>query len=230
MSETYRNLPSLFDKETAKAEQSKILHLFTLDVYRDGSRVDILHFVDNNYDVVYNGVTYTRFPIKYSAINISSDGTIDKASISAANVNREMMTLIELNDGLRNSKLRIMTVYEKFIDRIYTVAEDCSVTSKVNPNKDLSAYIDDVFIIDSYQADENVIQFQLEPVINLNVKIPRRRFLPNSCTFKFKDAATCGYSGPATKCDKTLENCKDLNNSVRYGGFPGVTGNRRFYI
>lgn len=230
MTQSYRNLPALFAEETAKTEQSKLLHLFKLEVYNNGYISDTYYFVDSNYDIEYNGVTYTKFPIKYSAIDITSDGTIDKASVSVANVNRELMALVELNDGLRNSKLSILTVYEKFVDYVYTLADDGTVTKVTNAGKDLTAYVLDAFIIDSYQADEQVIQFQLEPVINLNVKIPRRRFLPNSCTFNFKDAATCGYVGSATRCDKTLHNCKELENSVRYGGFPGVTGNRRLYL
>ena len=35
------------------------------------------------------------------------------------------------------------------------------------------------------------------------------------CPFRFKDAA-CGYSGPATSCDKTFACCRALGNEVRF--------------
>lgn len=47
---------------------------------------------------------------------------------------------------------------------------------------------------------------------------PRRRYTV-SCGWTFKHATTCGYSGPATECNRTYTRCTELLNTVRFGGF-----------
>lgn len=42
-----------------------------------------------------------------------------------------------------------------------------------------------------------------------------------SCNWEFK-GAICGYSGVEAKCNRTLKRCKELGNSSRFGGHPGV--------
>lgn len=193
----------------------------------------ILHLVDSNYDVKFGGVTYLRFPLKFSEMSVSTDGTIDKASLSIGNVSREIMYYVEQYDGLRNRKVWVKTVFEKFLAETYTINADGTVTTSVNGDADPSAYIEDIFTIDSYAADENVVNFQLDPAVDFEVKIPRRRFTV-SCYFKYRGDA-CGYTGPEptgeTGCAKTLAACKARNNSTRFGGFMGIDGSsRRLYL
>ena len=42
-----------------------------------------------------------------------------------------------------------------------------------------------------------------------------------TCNWEFKDSV-CGYSGAETKCNRTLQRCRVLGNSARFGGHPGV--------
>lgn len=112
--------------------------------------------------------------------------------------------------------------------------EDELVSYCPNPAKDSSACIEDAFVIDSYSYDENVCGFTLDPAVNLSVKLPRRKFYPNSCQWKYRDAHTCKYTGPdpvgQTGCSKTLSACKSRGNQARYGAFPGINGNRRVWF
>jgi lambda family phage minor tail protein L len=206
-----RDLSSLFIEENVKLEQSKILHLMSIGI-NDETTVNI---VDSNYDIKYNEVIYSRFPVAFSDISVSSDGSIMKATLTVANVGREMQAYVEQNKGLRNRRVVVKTVFEKFVDEIYLINEDGSVSVAVNPDKNLSAFISDEFLIDSYSADETTIQFQLEPVADLQVKVPRRRYTSNSCYWKYKDSETCGYSFNTT--GSIAAGSKLLNVAVTQG-------------
>lgn len=181
---------SLFAPETTKSEQDRIFRLVTIDI-PSGST---LRVVDNNENVVYGAVTYNKFPIKFSEISVTNDGTINKASLLVANPSRVFQADLENYNGLRGAKVSVKAVFSKFLD------------SGTSP--DPTAYVEDFFIIDSYSANETTITFQLDPIADLEIQVPRRRFSATSCYFRLGDPDTCGYSGPLTSCKKTLEDCK----------------------
>lgn len=193
----------------------------------------IFQMVDSNYDILFNGVTYNRFPVRFDGIGISTDGTIEKAKLSIANVSREIMYYVESYDGLRNRPVTVRTVFERFLDLRYTVSPDGTVTTEANPEADSTAYILDSFIVDSYSATEQVVEFTLDPAIDLEVKMPRRAYT-ESCYWKYRDPDTCRYTGEEIAgqpgCPKTLSACQTRNNQANFGGFVGLVGNRRVYL
>lgn len=184
---------ALLNEELAASEQCRIFRLLTVET---GDPITpYLHLVDSNYDVIYDGILYARFPFQFSDITISCDGTIDKANVTVANVSRDFMYYIEYFDGLRNRRITVKSVFERFVDLIYSPQLDGTVTTAPNPEADPDAYIEDEYIIDTYTANEKVIQFQLDPVIDLNIRLPRRVFTPSSCYWqRFGDTSTCGYN------------------------------------
>lgn len=193
----------------------------------------ILNIADSNYDIMYDGITYIRFPVKISELTISTDGSVDKPTISVGNVTREIMYYVEQYDGLVNRKVIVKKVFKRFLDKIYTPNVDGTVDEEVNPEKSITSYIREEFIIDSYAADEKVVRFFLEPIIDLDVKLPRRRYLDsNSCSFKYKDPETCKYSGDLPTCYKNLTACKEHSNTINFGGFAGLdsTNQRRIWL
>lgn len=225
-------LPNLFVQETAKEVQCQLLHLIVVSGIKNAtSTEDDLYLVDSNFDVTYAGNLYKSFPLQFSGANISTDGTIDKASITVSNVSRVLMPLIEEYDGLSGCSVSVITVYEKFLDFVYTYAVDGTLTIEPNAGKDAAANIRDEYIIDSYSANESTVSFQLNAVIDFTIKVPRRRFTPYSCYWRYKDADTCGYAGTLPSCDKSVTDCEAHGNSARYGGFPGIPNNvRRLYL
>lgn len=239
----------LFPQETQKESQCQLLHLISLGNIRgyiDGvlQTEPDMFLVDSNYDVIYDSQEYTRFPLKFSGVNVSTDGTIDKASITLSNVSRELMDLIEKYDGLSGCTVGVTTVYEKFLDEVYTYAEDGTLSMVTNPLKDSTAHIRDEYSVDSYVLSESTISFQLNAIIDFDIRVPRRRFTPFSCYWRFRQAETCGYPTTAipttdipvpdltlTECKKSLEDCQNHCNSTRFGGFPGIPSNiRRLFL
>jgi lambda family phage minor tail protein L len=230
-------LAPLFAEETAKAEQAQLFHLITVIL---PSPEEPLRIVDSNYDIRFAGLTYSRFPVKFAGASVSTDGTIDKASIAVANVHPMMMGYVEAYNGLRNCRLLVKTVYANVLDDTYVLGTDGTVfpnvaLGEVNPNPTAcsSAYLEDEFLIDNYTANEMVVNFQLDPIIDLEIRVPRRRFMLDSCYWDYKDPHTCKYAGStyaAISCNKNLADCQARGNAVNFGGFPGISGSRRVLL
>jgi phage-related protein len=264
-------LDSMFAEETRKSEQKKLLHLITLELPNNEG---FLYYVEGNYDVRFDSRLYLKFPLKFSGASINSDGSVDKATITVANVNRELMYYVEYANGLRNMRVKIKSVYEDALDDLYTVQPDGSVIPTyegrtvngssvivrlpeptsgdpyTNPSANNKAYIEDEYRIDNYTANEQAVSFTLDPIIDLDIRLPRRRFMVDSCYWLYKDAHTCKYSdtttiNPATvdsnvpgsgttfwncPCLKTFAACDARGNTLNFGGFPGISSSRRVML
>jgi lambda family phage minor tail protein L len=200
-----RDLNATFKAEKAKKENAPIF-LYMLKEY-DG--VDDLNFAGFDQDVTFAGKVYTKFPIKHEFVAENNQGQIDQVKITLANVSRLIEFYLEQYD-FRGKKVIIRTVWA---DQL----------------ADPDAYIDDVFYIDNYTADQSNVEFTLTGKFDvLGIDLPARRYARNYCVWKFK-SAECGYAGAELTCDKTQQRCKQLDNYQRFGGFPSVPM-RRIYI
>jgi len=200
-----RKIDPTFKQEKAKQENRPVF-LYIIEDY-DGS--DDLYLAGYDEDVIYNGVTYTRFPITHEFTGENNQGQIDQVKVRLANVSRLIQLYLEQYD-FRGRKVIIRTVWA---DQL----------------ADPDAYIDDIFYVDNYTADQNNVEFTLTSKFDvLGMDLPARRYARNYCSWKFK-SAECGYMGAELTCDKTQQRCKQLNNYQRFGAFPSVP-TRRIYI
>jgi len=200
-----RDIDATFKQEKAKQENRPVF-LYIIEDY-DGS--NDLYLAGYDEDVIYNGVTYTRFPITHEFVGENNQGQIDQVKVRLANVSRLIQLYLEQYD-FRGRKVIIRTVWA---DQL----------------ADPDAYIDDIFYVDNYTADQNNVEFTLTSKFDvLGMDLPARRYARNYCSWKFK-SAECGYMGVELTCDKTKQRCKQLNNYQRYGAFPSVP-TRRIYI
>ena len=71
------------------------------------------------------------------------------------------------------------------------------------------------------------ISFTLGAVNPLRRRFPLYMATPRSCGWIFK-GAECAYAGGSASCARTLDACRTLSNSGRFGGRPGITGAPRF--
>jgi phage-related protein len=128
-----------------------------------------------------------------------------------------------IKDGI--DKVLVSDVWEELVER--------SVYRKVNATAStVDLAIEDFFMVASYTANAKVIVFQLAPVVNVDTKLPRRRYVADTCYWKFK-GAECGYAGGLTTCSKRLngaDGCAGRSNTLRFGGFPGVNRSRRVML
>jgi len=197
-----RTLDSTFTTEKNKPANHPI-RLYTITDY-DGT--NDLYFAEHDADVVYDSVTYVKFPITLDEISENNKGTIDSVRVTVSNASRLIQSYLEDYD-LRGKKVTITTV---FADQL----------------ADTGAHIDDVFWIDSYTADQHTVSFTLTSKFDvLDIALPGRQYSRNYCGWKFK-STECGYSGGQTSCNKTKQRCKELVNYSRFGGFPSINPSR----
>jgi len=200
-----RDVTESFKSEKAKKENSPI-SLYVLEKYNG---VDDLCLAGWDEDIVYDGVTYSRFPIMHEFVGENTEGRIDQVKVRLSNITRLIQSYLEETD-FRGKKAIIRTVWRDELS-------------------DPDAHLDEVFYIDNYTADEHNVEFTLTSKFDvLGTDLPARRFSRNYCLWKFK-SLECGYSGEETACNKTKERCKALANYQRFGAFPSVPL-RRIYI
>jgi len=227
-------LDHLFTTETEKSTQCALFHLVTVLLPEPE---EPMYLVDSNYDVTFGGQLYTRFPLKWAPAEQNDDGSISKSAMTIANVDRVFMYYLDAYNGLRNCRVSVKTVYANALDYIYTPLADgtVSITSNLPADGGTAndkAYIEDEGLIDTYTATEQTISFQLDPVIDLDIRLPRRRYMVDSCYWKYGDADTCKVNRTSYPelCPKTFAGCKARNNEHNFGGFPGISGSRRILL
>jgi len=190
--------------ETKNLQENRPIHLFTLFNY-DGGGTN-LYYAENNENVSFGGTTHIAFPITFDVVGENKSGGIDKVQVTIANVSRLIGSYLEAYD-FRGKKVSIKTVWADQLN-------------------DPSNYIEDIFFVDDYRADENSVVFTLAGKFDvMDVALPLRKYSRNYCCWKFK-STECGYSGTDTVCNKTKDRCKALGNYKRFGGFPSVTPQR----
>lgn len=198
-----KTLDSTFKTEK-NAQSNQPIFLYTIEDY-DGASND-LNYAEYDTDIVYGGITYSKFPITHEFISENTKGEIDQVKVTVANVSRAIEAYLTAYD-LRGKKVSIKVVW-------------------ANQLADADAYIEEIYYIDSYTADEEKVEFTLSSKFDiLDVAVPVRTYLRNYCAWKFK-SSECGYSGEETSCNKTLTRCRVLANEVRFGGFPSIPSDR----
>jgi len=194
-----RQVDATFLEEKNK-ETNQPLRLFTVHDY-DDLGTD-LNFADAKESVIYDGTTYTSFSVRFERISENVRGEIDTVKIGMANVSRLIESYLQ-EYNWSEKKVSIITLF-------------------ANELGDIDANIEDMFYIDSYSTTQNDVEFMLTSKLNvLGIEIPLGTYTRNSCQWIFKDVS-CAYSGTETICDYTLNRCRELQNSERFGAFPSI--------
>lgn len=193
---------------TAEKNKETNRPIFLYTVYDiDGSGVN-LNYAGYDVNLTFNGIEYLAFPISHEAIPENSSGQIDEVKVKISNASRLAQSYLELYD-LRGKRVDIITVFsDKLSNPAYKAV--------------------DTFYVDSYTADQSVVEFSLSSKFDImDVNIPQRKFMRNYCQWKFK-STECGYTGSEASCNKTFGRCKELSNRVRFGGFPSIPQQRTY--
>nr|BAR30704.1 phage minor tail protein L (TIGR01600) [uncultured Mediterranean phage uvMED] len=231
---------SAVGEELNKLAPSAVIELFELDgtassvgvdqVYRFHSGVN----QDIDGDIVWNGNSYSRYPIVAGGFEYEGQGQLPRPQISISNVLSLMTTLIlEYNDLVGATVKRIRTL-KKYLD-------ESNFTSGSNPTADpYASFPEEIFIIDRKVIENReLVTFELSATFDVaGVKLPRRQIVQNICPWTYKGEG-CGYSGTDyydindqevtdvadDVCSHRLTGCRARfgeNGQLPYGGFPSA--------
>jgi len=203
-------------KEKSRARSKQPIFLYTIyDYIGDGSDKC---FAAYNQDVVFDGVTYTKFPITHDQITENTKGQIDSVKVQVSNVSRLIEYYLQ-NYDLRGKKVSIKMVYADALD-------------------DPDCYIEFSNYIDSYTSNVSDVVFTLMSKFDiLELKLPSILWMRDWCQWEFASPAVralgrgeeCGYAGAETECNRTWQRCQALGNSRRFLGARAIPG-RRGYV
>ena len=194
-------------------------------------------------NVVFNSNTYTAVPIKVEGFELTTQGSIPRPTITIANLNGTITTLLKLvntaqyttnpsqtavfdGNDLGNSEVRRITTLKKYLDG--------------EPSADVNArFPDKVFLIDRKVSEtRDIVSFELVSEMDQQGKmIPKRQCISNVCQWVYR-SSECSYTGTnyfnindesvasaaGDICGRRLTSCKARfgTDPLPYGSFPSV--------
>ena len=171
------------------------------------SQVTITNNGDN---VSWNSKLWQAFPFDIAEINEDSMGEIPQWSIQLDNRSRAIE--------------RYLSDYDQYLKINGLEGNEITCTLYVVNSKDLlnTEPIKQItFSLSQPTTTSETATFTMTAASPFSIIVPKRRYIKQYCYWKFK-GIECGYTGVAATCDKSLIQCKEYNNSGRFGGFPGV--------
>ena len=226
-------------EELAKLNPSAIIELFELhldntlhgstDVYRFHAGANAA--IDGN--VVFDGNTYTRIPVKADDFEFTNTGTLPRPKLTISNLDGTMTTLLLLvnattaGNDLGGAEVRRIRTLKKFLDG----------ESAADPN---AKFPDEIWYVDRKSNESrDSVTFELASKFDLaGQKLPKRQVVANVCQWKYR-SAECSYTGSnyfdvngntvstlaADVCGKRIASCKlrfGQNGQLPFGSFPGA--------
>jgi phage-related protein len=168
----------------------------------------VVRLARNTEDVTFGGHLYSAFAFDLGEIRSGGDGKIQGVSLRVANPARAFAVYMDTYAGLVGCALTLVVVNAD------NLAED---HSELTLN----------WTVIASQVDEDWVTFTLGEENPLRRRYPLYSAMPANCSWIFK-GVECAYSGGVTFCDRSLDNCRILSNSARFGGRPGIVGAPKF--
>lgn len=195
--------------------------------------------------VVWQGVTYQKFPVFAEGFDKSVKGTLPRPSLRISNVTGTISAMVMQYDDLVGAKVTRKQTFVRYLDA-------SNFTSGVNATADPTQYLDDEVFYVERKVSENSesVEFELASALDLQgVSLPSRVIIVNYCgsgyrrwtgsAFDYTDAAECGYTGSSyfdvkdqsqvsaslDVCSKTVSGCKRRFGATAvlpFGGYPGA--------
>jgi len=198
-----------------------ILELFVLDATACGGAVYRFHAGTNGLgaSVVWQGYTYTPFPIQAEGFEWSSKGTLPRPKLRVAALDGVVGGLVRDLEDLIGATVTLKRCFAKHLDA-------ANFSPAVNAYADPTAcWPDEPWVVERKSLEtSDVIEFELVTPLDVqNAKIPQRRVTANVCHWAFK-GTECGYSGATATCGKRLADCQTIwgaTADLPFGGFPG---------
>lgn len=223
-------------QDIANLAPGRIIELFELDATAIGGTLSRLVNGTNELksSVVWQGNTYTPFPIEASGYEFVGRGQLPRPKVRVANALGTISALVLAYQDLIGAKFTRKRTLVKYLDAV-------NFAGGVNPTADPDSYLtDDIYFIDR-KAEENrvYVEFELTAAFDVTgVQLPRRYVVQNVCPWRYR-GSECGYTGtayfsvldlpvatlPEDVCGKRLKSCKARFGEfaeLPFGGFPAA--------
>ena len=241
---TWTAFPSVYE-ELSVLNPSAIIELFELHLDNNlhGSS-DVLRWHSGineqiTGNIVWNGETYQRVPVKAEGFEYKNTGTLPRPTLTVDNTTSLITALLlvvnatTVGNDLAGAEVRRIRTLKKFLD----AANFASGNSDADP---YAAFPEERWFIDRKAAENrNVVSFELASKFDVaGQKLPKRQCVANVCQWEYR-SSECGYTGSnyfdvndnaaaslaQDRCGKRISSCKlrfGQNNELPFGSFPSV--------
>lgn len=158
----------------------------------------------NNENVTWGGYEWAAFPFELDAITTSPRGELPTLVLRISNVTRVIESYMAQTNGGLNSTVVFRVINSQYLGMSKPELEES-------------------FDIISSTADAQWVSVTLGMPNPLLQRFPLNRYFRDNCRFVYKGAG-CQYAGILPSCNHTLNDCRAHNNSLHFGGFPGIPG------
>lgn len=190
-------------------------------------------------NIVWNGETYLRVPVKTEGFEYKNTGTLPRPTLTVDNTTSLITALLILVNGvtvgndLAGAEVRRIRTLKKFLDA-------ANFSGGNNDADPYAAFPEERWFVDRKAAENrNTVSFELASKFDVaGQKLPKRQCVANICQWEYR-SSECSYSGSnffdvndnaATslsqdRCGKRLSSCKKRfgeNNELPFGSFPSV--------
>jgi lambda family phage minor tail protein L len=238
LSYTFTVASSMLAADSQHLALDTLLELYELDTSPiDGGSIHYYFYagVVNSQAVVWQGNTYTPWPILVTGFEVDGRGKAPRPRLQVSNRDRMVTTLNLSLQDLIGAKIIRRRTYYRYLDAV-------NFTGNVNPTADATAhYPDDLYFVEQkIKEDKNSVEYELAGVYDLtNLLLPLRKINSDYCSWTYK-GVECGYIRPvyftaydapttdvnADACGKRLSSCRlrfsIAGESLPFGGFPGA--------
>jgi lambda family phage minor tail protein L len=224
------------DIQRASADQ--LVELFILDLLPLGIDEQYYLINENNElgsSVVFDGQTYTVFPIRAIGFQRTGNGKQPRPKLEIGNALGVIGALASANQDLVRAKFTRKRTLLKYLDAV-------NFEGGVNPDADPSATFNDEVWYLERKSNSNKVSVEWEMASSLDLEgkfIPKRQCIQNLCTSVYR-SAECGYSGGPVatendvltsdsaldKCGLRVSSCKlrfPRPAPLPFGGFASIT-------
>jgi lambda family phage minor tail protein L len=219
-----------------KLAPGDLVAFYQLDMTSVGSTILYFHTGLNGLlsSVIWQGISYAPVPMQIEGFEITSKGTLPRPTVRISNISGLIGAYCRTYNDLVGAKLTRKRTFARYLDAV-------NFPDGINPNADPNVeFAEDVFFVDR-KSNENrqMVEFELAAAFDVQgVRLPRRQFIQNVCSWGYR-SAECGFTGGAVakaddtattdialdSCGKRPSSCKlrfGIYNPLPFGGFEGV--------
>jgi lambda family phage minor tail protein L len=186
-------------REAAGFSVSSLLELWKLDGTAVG--LDTIYYFTNassaNFQpIVFNGVTYTPFPISLENNEVDGKGSLPRPKLTVSNIRGFVSSLLLANGSIDGATVTRTKVFARFIDVVNFPANE-PTPSWVTPDP-TATYAPELWQINR-KVSENpqVVTWELaSPHDAQRARLPKRTILAGVCAdWKYRETGTCNHTG-----------------------------------
>lgn len=226
-----RQLSNDWLNEIVKQEQDAMLDLYEVDLSVIGGDIYRFHngLNTNGQAVIWQGETYTPYPIDASGFEMSGQGASNRPTMTLSNLFGLITALASEHEECVGGIVKRRQVYAKYLD--------AANFPNGNPHANPSEEVVSIYVIEQLtKLRHDIATFTLAiPTETDNAILPARPLLRNTCAWIYR-SPDCGYKGGPVadekdrstddpkndKCSKCLTGCMLRNNVRNFGGIPSA--------